>query len=727
MIKQCWWIAYLPPSYFLQDTHQTDNDWTDPFEDAERGIRTTSAMSAMQRSPSRIGGMQHSGSQRSLRGFDDEFDDRDNWSRQVDTRRGMGRGSSHKSLRDFDDESLDDKSDGRSCILIKLHRGKERSSRLSRSYNRSSSRNSLRDYDDDTYDSDDDSRSAGRSKRSRKSKKSKKKKRSSSRSRLSDTSDSDSDRRTSKDKAKKSRKSRDKALRDARKLIEKHEKEQELDEEQAQTAASEMAFLIATLKKEREDMESKLKKIEDEATKLKLERIESQKSLMDLEHQAKVDRKAAALADLEAVKKEKEEMVKMILQLEQAKMSMEGRFHSNTGVGLGVAPIDSDDRRLGLGGVFGLPCLNTSSRFNGSLGTRTSGSSDIQSQMEDLQLRLIHAEGNSQQLKLDKRTKKVEIEQLKAISGGISTPLLEASERQKREISKKLKRFEEEKAQIRSQMAHLDHGRTMMEAPMLAPHDAQGQPYIDAFGVSYHGSTEGHQNNPLLGTTQRQVRRRSSIGHGISQPVAVGTVSRPANLVRSNSHNQLMNYNDPKVDIPGMDAGMGIMSGLTIDSNNNIHVADDITMASDIKESSSGTKNKNWNGESEKKATSDTASPAGWLGEQIRRNSCKDLMGLGDGDGPLDRSYRSTLSGRDPGGSDHRSSRQRNRSKGRDSSSRGNSRSRSTHHGRSGSNDGVESKRERARRSEKRLRDEMRRSRGSSSRSLRSVDAEEFY
>ena len=164
------------------------------------------------------------------------------------------------------------------------------------SLKRSASKKSLRRLRDDDDDDDDDDESN-----------------------YSRTSDDNSDRRSkrksrgkhrSKDRK---RDGREKSMRQARSLIQDSKRLEDFDETAQTNMTNEMAKLVADLKRQKDEMEAKLKAVEDEKSALKL----------TMESNLREADKKVANAELDVVKKEKQEMAKMIEQLERTKAEME--------------------------------------------------------------------------------------------------------------------------------------------------------------------------------------------------------------------------------------------------------------------------------------------------------------------------------------------------------------------------------------------------------------------
>mmetsp|Transcript_7558 Transcript_7558/g.18637 ORF Transcript_7558/g.18637 Transcript_7558/m.18637 type:complete len:996 (+) Transcript_7558:676-3663(+) len=791
------------------ETAQTSDTWDNPAFDVERPPMHQQQPPMYPPPPQQTQQGYPHGSQRDLYGGMDD------WSRMEDStppvRGPPQRVSSRRSLRDImDDDEMDPYNDqddyGRSTRSRRKGRSLDRSTR-------SRSNRSLRSYDDDEdYDDDRDSRSGrrSRSKSRRTRKKDKKKHRSASRSRSlsSDTSSSSGSGTASRSRGKKKRA---KEIEKARKLIEEHENtkksKKKLDKEEKASANAEIKTMLDQLKKDRDAMEEKMKKAEEEAKKLKLEKVNSAKSLLELEmaeetngmnssgHMRRSAKKDAVKAELEAARQEREEMLALINQLEGAQMTMmQQSQHLRK---FGMDDFEDDNKSMGVGSVFGLGGAGP-----GGPGAGAGNANANANATDELHRQLEETEEMTRNLKYEKKLKKLEIEQLKIMSNGQMTPDIDQAERDRREITKKLKRAQEQTASLHTQIL-----RSQSQA-MAQSQEPTFDPLLGSSRAELGlGGGSGHQ------------RRRGS-GHGLTQDQP--NMNMGMGMMRTNSSNQLMGNSSfgnlmaaagpgggggmGMGMIPGMDAGgfnppmqqyggaeggygmevgypnqqqLGPMAGMTIDSSTGMCIADDITMDEQLKDSAgtsshdrkSRKKSKRDKKHSHSSSPSPTSPireiepskpkeqdnrPSGWLGETIRRNSVKDLADLmGDDDDddyggggrstsyePLGQSHRGGRSHNqlDPGGSSHGRSKKKSmgssshhrRSGSRDrnddgiggssrhgrshSKSRSSSRDTTSTHSRSGGS----GKRDRARRAEKKLRDEMKRSR--SSRSTRSFD-----
>eukprot|EP00539_Tryblionella_compressa_P002126 CAMPEP_0178738480 /NCGR_PEP_ID=MMETSP0744-20121128/3536_1 /TAXON_ID=913974 /ORGANISM="Nitzschia punctata, Strain CCMP561" /LENGTH=798 /DNA_ID=CAMNT_0020391103 /DNA_START=13 /DNA_END=2410 /DNA_ORIENTATION=+ len=345
---------------------------------------------------------------------DDDDDDDEKYFKRSSSRRSlrgdgrnkkegkkMKRSSSRRSLHDGSDTSDDDSRTRRSNRSYR--------SKNSRKFRKSSSKKSLRHRNSDSDDSSISScsSSASGSRRSKRSSKSRRKK---------DKKGNRSSRRQSVEES----------MRHARSIL---ENSQDANGKLQQT---EMTELLAQLKLQKEEMEAKLKTVEEEKSKLKLE-MES--------NQREADKKVAN-AELDVVKKEKEEMAQLIKKLETAKIEMEERLQAARN----ETEILKEEHQDTLNRVEKVE--SEKEQLRAKLAT-------VEMSRDDIHMRLMEAEGRSQQLKEAKRAKTLEIRELRE-KPGVSTPMVEESERQRRTISKNLKRVEEEKAQFRAMMAKMD-------------------------------------------------------------------------------------------------------------------------------------------------------------------------------------------------------------------------------------------------------------------------------
>ncbi|KAL3942276.1 MAG: hypothetical protein SGARI_000318 [Bacillariaceae sp.] len=419
----------------------------------------------------------------------------------------MTKSGSQKSLRDFYDEEVE-----RSMRERSTRRGSRDYDDDDDSYRRdkvSRSRRSSRDYDDDddSYRRD----KVSRSRRSSRDDTTRSRRRSTSRKSRDSRYDSDSDRSDDASvdwsaptrKNKKSRSKRDlyeeeTTMRHARSML-KDSKNTDMDTFAQTKLTTEMAELVADLKKQKEDMESKLKTVEDEKSVMMLEMDRNQK---DAE-------KKVANAELEAVKKEKKEMSKMIKKLEQAQMDMQGQLQN--------AEVETQ--------ILLEQQMDTATHVDAMMMERQeleAKLNNVEVSRDDIHMRLMEAEELSKQLKSEKKDKTKEIHSLRDAG---NTSMVEASERQRRTISKSLKRVEEDKAQFRSMMAQMD----------TFPEAQTDLGLVD--GMSLGGP-------PMMVQTDMPMQRPGLGPRSHSSAVLMGNQMQPQHpgFARSNSFNGLMDY-----------------------------------------------------------------------------------------------------------------------------------------------------------------------------------------
>jgi hypothetical protein len=164
-----------------------------------------------------------------------------------------------------------------------------------------------------------------------------------------------SDSEHTKEEEKKRRKGTEASVRQARTILTSYSttKDQDISSQVQAAMKTEMSDVLATMKAQREVMEERLQEAERAAMKLRYEQEYSRKQITDLEtkkqeaenslqqtqQEAKLVRSNSYLqlaekegekiivsAELEGVRKERENMSKMIKNLEQAKQDMEGRL-----------------------------------------------------------------------------------------------------------------------------------------------------------------------------------------------------------------------------------------------------------------------------------------------------------------------------------------------------------------------------------------------------------------
>jgi chromosome segregation ATPase len=160
--------------------------------------------------------------------------------------------------------------------------------------------------------------------------------------------------------------------------------------------------------------------------------------------------------------------------------------------------------------------------------------STVELTRDDIHKRLREAENLSQQLKEEKKAKTKEIHALRT-AGAI--PLVEASEHQRRTISKSLKRVEEEKAFFRSMMAQMMRDEVSSVRGLDNPQ--QYKYGHNSFGEPTNGMKM--DSSVLINTTEAMLRnleqdmmsaqssfRSREDGSVMSNPNPWGAAERPA-------------------------------------------------------------------------------------------------------------------------------------------------------------------------------------------------------
>mmetsp|Transcript_24176 Transcript_24176/g.44958 ORF Transcript_24176/g.44958 Transcript_24176/m.44958 type:complete len:534 (+) Transcript_24176:851-2452(+) len=462
------------------------------------------------------------------------------------------------------------------------------------------------------------------------------------------------EKRTKKGNRSSRRQSVEESMRHARSIL---ENSQDANGKLQQT---EMTELLAQLKLQKEEMEAKLKTVEEEKSKLKLE-MES--------NQREADKKVAN-AELDVVKKEKEEMAQLIKKLETAKIEMEERLQAARN----ETEILKEEHQDTLNRVEKVE--SEKEQLRAKLAT-------VEMSRDDIHMRLMEAEGRSQQLKEAKRAKTLEIRELRE-KPGVSTPMVEESERQRRTISKNLKRVEEEKAQFRAMMAKMD--------------------MIEESTSSAVSSLSPLNSIPVVANQGARQSLAECVSNGSTRLMDFendeAMQSHPPNrkFIRSSSTSRLLdnknNSNDTRKMMHNLE--QDIMSSQI--HNCQMYTQDEVSVISCPLNYIQATVDR----------------PAGWLGDQISNRSYTNLTAL-------EQTPEKKQHGRPPSRSSrsHRGTRSRSRSRSGRSHRRTGSRSRSKSRSRDGaSSSKLDRKRERARKCEKKLREELRHSRSASGRSL---------
>jgi hypothetical protein len=451
----------------------------------------------------------------------------------------------------------------------------------------------------------------------------------------------------------------DQSMRQARSMIKDSKKADDMDAVAQATMSAEMVNMVADLKKQKEDMEAKVKAMEEEKSVLKLEMDRNQREA----------EKKVANAELDAVKREKDEMAKMIEKLEKAKSEMEGKLLS--------AKEQTEQVKL--------QHLDTISQVQAMIDERQALQaklSTVEMSRDDIHMRLLQAESLSQKLKEEKDEKKRQISEWKS-SG--NTLMIEDTQRQKRSISKSLKRLEEEKAEMRTMMARMD---MVPERPLdLSLHSIDGMGFIPERQLDFsRHSLDGLGGIPSLG----RVNSTMSLINQTPMPV------QGFSLGRAKSTNMLMPHQIPHGLLGKVDSTDEMLRELEADMMN-AHVAHPGARDMTIRES-----------------RKERDRPAGWLGDTISNRSFTNLT-------EMDASRRSHRSGSSRRSLSKSSSKHRHRSRSRSShGKRSKSREPDSSHSR------LEEKRERLRQKEKTFRDEMKRSQSSRS-TRKSIDCDASF
>jgi hypothetical protein len=401
-----------------------------------------------------------------------------------------------------------------------------------------------------------------------------------------------------------------------------------MDEAAAANMNSEMATLMAELKRQKEEMEIKLKAVEDEKSKLKSE-MES--------NQREADKKLVT-AELDIVRKEKEEMALLIKKLEKAKKHVEEKLED--------ARLETRSLKEDLMETASVVQEMEEEKQQLQLKLSTAETS-----RDDIHMRLMEVEGRLKQLKDEKRMKSMEIRELRQ-AGEVYAPLVEQSQRQKRSISKELKRAEEEQFQLRSMMSTLDNGN------------------LKSLSISEH-LPENH------GRTLFSARRSNSSNNLMDQ--ANEYLPQLPRHPRSSSMNMLTNENFTNTNNMMSNLEREIMMAQVRQVP-----AEEVSVISSCVVDRIDMGNR----------------PAGWLGDTIANRSFTNLHDLDEEE--------------DEGGGRRHRSRSSSRSLRSRSSSKSRRRSRSGDRKRSDKSS-ISEKKEKLRQSEKKFRDGVRRSRSSRS------------
>ena len=260
------------------------------------------------------------------------------------------------------------------------------------------------------------------------------------------------------------------SVRQARTVLKtvKNTKDEDVTVEVQQVMNTEMSALIAQLKTQREELENKLKDSETEATKLRIEREESKMKIVELETkkndtEARMEEtkkevrelqakntleianqgaeKILVNAELEQVKKEREEMNKMIKKLEKAKNSLEERCDKATE----EAAVLKTEKDVAKKRVTEVESEREALRAR---------LSQIEYTRADIEAKLAESELEAKQLKEVKKMKTQEIRDMRTSHHNRST--INLAEMERKDITRNLKRVTEEKQQMLEMMAQLN-------------------------------------------------------------------------------------------------------------------------------------------------------------------------------------------------------------------------------------------------------------------------------
>lgn len=405
-------------------------------------------------------------SRKKLRGgdYDDSFDD-DSASRRKSKRRGNSDDSvdsqSRRQTKDrrknsksrYDSESSEDDDDY------------EEESR--RRPKRQGSKKHLDDSDDDSWS--ESRRSSRRGKGSR----------GSSKKRL-DNSDSEEEgsrySRPSSRRAPAAPKTVEESVRQARsilKTVRKNERSEDgVTVEVQQVMNAELSEMIATLKRQKDEAEQRLRNSETEATKLRIEKEASARQIAELEtmnmkskhHLLMTQHEAHQLhahntltvaeseaetirmaAELEQLQREREAMSKMIEKLEKARSSMKSKLNEVQD----EAYILREENAMAMHHVK----VAHSERLE-----MQEKLASIQNARVDIERRLLQAELDAKNLQALKKAKTHDI-RVERSSTHVRTSYLNEMEAERKAISADLTAMEEERAQMRDMLAKLDASR----------------------------------------------------------------------------------------------------------------------------------------------------------------------------------------------------------------------------------------------------------------------------
>jgi hypothetical protein len=344
--------------------------------------------------------------------------------------------------------------------------------------------------------------------------------------------------------------SSDESVRQARTILNSYSttKDQDISSQVQAAMKSEMTDVIATMKAQREVMEERLRETEREAMKLRLEQEAARKQITELEtkkketeerlqetqKEAKMVRsnscvelaekegeKIIVSAELEGVRKERENMSRMIERLEQAKKDMEGRLTQAKEEATTLkAQNDESTKR-----VSEVEKEREAMKLKLTQSQRTRGT---------IEARLKEAEEEAKQLKEERKEKSEQIKRCDNNEG-----ILHQYQSQKNTISKDLKKLETEREEMMDMLARLDKscdsvqgqiGRTSRHSP-------------PSIAISMDGSRTSRPPVSRSHSSRALTSHRSS-AHGSKS--AKPNVDRRSGMQRASSQPSLLRDEKPK-------------------------------------------------------------------------------------------------------------------------------------------------------------------------------------
>ena len=498
----CFLFSHTRTTFFSWQSAPTnandDDSWTSPIHDVEsRGSRRNLSQKQQQHSKKKGRGGDYddssdedSASRRKPRRRGDSEDSEDSQSR----RQSKARRKNSKSRYDSD-SSHDDDDDEESRRRPKRQGSKKR----------------LDDSDDD---------SGSESRRSRRGKVS----RGSSKRRLDHSDSEEEESRYSRPSSRRgpaAPRTVEESVRQARsilKTVKKNERNEEgVTVEVQQVMNAELSEMIATLKRQKDEAEQRLRNSETEATKLRIEKEASARQIAELEtlnmkskhHLLMTQHEAHQLhahntltvaeseaetirmaAELEQVQREREAMSKMIEKLEKARSSMKSKLN------------EVQDEAYILREENAMAMHHVKVAHNERLEMQEKLAS-IQNARADIERRLLQAELDSKNLQALKKAKTHDI-RVERSSTHVRTSYLNEMEAERKAISADLTAMEEERAQMHDMLAKLDASR--QQIAILLEGDE---------GEEVDG--EGEESMPLGGLSDT---RRNSYQPASRQPIS---------------------------------------------------------------------------------------------------------------------------------------------------------------------------------------------------------------